>query len=715
VASVRLVALFLRIVRIVSSEDEIVAGLNGRDDDGHASPPAGQARQAGPAPGAAGQLRSPMAGPAAAAMLPSMATVADELETEASDAVTAGSRTVVIPGLMTDAGRVLAIWARGRSLRPSSACGISVVLALCAAGWFSAGTRADNFRGAAALWAGYLAVIAGRKMASWPLAGQPHGRGVAVSSASEIAGMRWLALLAWRLSECAIYAGLTAGAAAERWGGVWALGIAVLALVAVRDLMTAMCRPVPSGPDESGEPEPGLLRRGAEMFLTMPAGGRVLLIGVVAPAWGCRAALLALLDWGIIAIGFGLAGQARPPAGSRVTDFEPDAEPDESAGDLSGPATRTRGWLRGRRGRRDDDGADIQTGDRLGGADFGTSGLVVLLRPGWDDDDEPRDGPASAADAGPDAGQDLALDMQPDLVADTLPDLTMGAGPEAVAAQGPEAAAAQGPEAAAAQGPQAAAGSGPDDEAQTMPIEISGALLAAEAEAALAMEAGTAPTSADRRGDTRDSRALALGLSEAGATIIGLRDDGILARQIGRLARGNLLPLPSAVLALAATATQTYLGFRSLPSILILTPPLIMLLAAAGSSHPHAGRLDWLVPAVLLGWQFLYLGAVGLAEAVPGPVVFALGAVLLLRYADLACPGRPVVLVQPVLPGEPTHERGSTLGWEGRMLLIGAGVAVGIGTFAYLALTAYLGVLICAKIATSCLTSCLGLREGDGR
>ncbi len=711
-ASVRLVALFLRIVRmIVSSEDEIVAGLNGRDADGHASPAAaGQAEQSGSAPGA-GRLPSPMAGPAAAAMLPSMGAIAEPIETEGSYTVSAGAEGVVAPSLLTDAGRLLAIWARGRSLRPSSVCGISVALALCAAGWFSAGTRADNIRGAAALWVGYLAVIAGRKMASWPPARQPRGRGVAVSNASQIAGIRWLALLAWRMSECAIYAGLAVGAAAERWGGVWVLGIAVLGLVAVRDLMTAMGRPGPGGPRESGEPEHGLLRRGADMFLTMPAGGRVLLIGVVAPAWGCRAALLALIDWGIIAIGYGLAGQAGSQTRSRGPDAEqdagPGAQPDarldaelqESAGHLSGSANRRRGRLRGRRGRRDADGAGSetarQTDDRPGRADpLGTSGLVVLLRPGWDTDDEPGDEPALAADAGRGADRDL--------VVDTLPDLALSPGPQPVAAQGP----------------QAAADIGPEDEAETMPIEISGALLAAEAEAALAMEAGTArraPTSAGRGAGTEDSRAAVPGLSQAGATIIRLRDDGMLARQIGRVARGNLLPLPPAVLALAATAAQTYLGLHSLPSILLLTPPLIMLLAAPGSSHPHAGRLDWLVPAVLLGWQFLYLGAIGLAEAVPGPVVFALGAVLLLRYADLACPDRPVVLAASVLPGEPAHERGIALGWEGRMLFIGAGVAVGIGTFAYLAMTAYLGVLICAKIVTSCLTSCLGLREGDGR
>jgi hypothetical protein len=60
---------------------------------------------------------------------------------------------------------------------------------------------------------------------------------------------------------------------------------------------------------------------------------------------------------------------------------------------------------------------------------------------------------------------------------------------------------------------------------------------------------------------------------------------------------------------------------------------------------------------------------------------------------------------------EADRERGTALGWEGRMLLMGAAAAAGIGTLAYLALTAYLGVLICAKV----LTICLRAPEGDSR
>jgi hypothetical protein len=103
---------------------------------------------------------------------------------------------------------------------------------------------------------------------------------------------------------------------------------------------------------------------------------------------------------------------------------------------------------------------------------------------------------------------------------------------------------------------------------------------------------------------------------------------------------------------------------------------------------------------LLLGAQILYLTATGLGARVPGPVIFALGAVLLLRYADLAFPGRPVMLARSRRPDEERGERGTALGWEGRLLIAGLAAALGIATFAYLALTAYFGFLICAKVVT---------------
>jgi hypothetical protein len=376
----------------------------------------------------------------------------------------------------------------------------------------------------AALFCGYLVFVAGRQLTKAELI-RPAGPSPALAAAGGRVAARatgtelrktgpasWLAALGSCLAESIVYAGLAAGAIAERWTGVWALAIAVIGLVAVRNLMT-----VCSTPPGFGEQPDTVLGRICYAALTMPVGGRVVLVGIVAPFWGARAALLALLDWAIISVGFGIAGRAAP------------AMTRESA---------------------------------------------------------PRGRPGT----------------------DKAPD-----------------------------------------------------------------------------------------------TLIRLRDDGALARGLGMLVRGNLIPLPPAVLGLAAIAALAVLGLHGLPGALTLGPALVMLLAAPGSAHPHTGRFDWLVPVLLLGAQVLYLGATGFASGVPGPVTFALVAALVLRYCELAFPWRPVVLARSPEPGVMPVERGSGIGWEGRMLLAGLGAAMGIAMYVYVALTAYLALLVCVKVVTSSL------------
>jgi len=410
-------------------------------------------------------------------------------------------------GLVAEAGRLALSWAAGRHLSRSTACGITLALTACAAAWFSSGSRTDIVRGVAALWIGYLVLKGGRLL--------PAVRTSAVR-------VGWLTALGSCLAECVVYAGLTEGAAAGRWSRAWPLGIAVLGLVGVRNLMS-VCSVAPG----FGEHPDGAIRRICADTLTMPLGGRVLLIGVVAPAWGARATLLALLDWAIVSIGYGLAGRAA-------------------------------------RGLTDDD------------AERPSARSSLLLR---------------------------------------------------------------------------------------------------------------------------------------------LRDDGALARGIGSLVRGNLLPLPPAVLGLVAISALGLLGLHGLPRALMIGPAVVMLLAAPGSAHPHTGRLDWLVPVLLVGAQILYLTATGLGVGVPGPVIFALAATLLLRYADLAFPGRPVMLTRAQPPDGERREWGTAVGWEGRLLIAGLAAAVGIATFAYLALTVYFGFLIGAKVVTSSVARREELnrdRLGDG-
>jgi hypothetical protein len=419
------------------------------------------------------------------------------------------------PVFVVDASRAALAWARHRYLGLSSACGISVALAACAAVWFSAGTTSALVRGVAALWASYLVLTAGRTIAA--RAAGPDGSSVA--DRRQAGPAAWLAALGGALAEAIVYFGLVAGAAAEHWPGSWKLGVTVLGLVAVRNVMTAC-----STPYGFSDPPSSVIGRMAAATVTMPAGGRILAIGVVAPIWGARAALLAVIAWAISSIGYGLAGRA---------------------------------------------------------------------------------------------------------VADVAP-----------------------------------AGTGP---------------------------AGSGPVAAS-------------------ATLLRLRDDGALARGLGALVRGNLLPLPPAILSLAAVSALAVLGLHGLPGALTIGPAIVMLLAAPGSANPHGGRFDWLVPVLLLGTQVLYLAAVGEGERVPGPVIFALVAALLVRYAELASPGRPVFLTRPRRHLGWGREYGTELGWDGRVLLAGVAAALGIATAGYLALTLYLAVLVGAKVVRSCLAPEEGLR-----
>jgi Family of unknown function (DUF5941) len=162
------------------------------------------------------------------------------------------------------------------------------------------------------------------------------------------------------------------------------------------------------------------------------------------------------------------------------------------------------------------------------------------------------------------------------------------------------------------------------------------------------------------------------------------RGDGALASWVGALVDGRLPPLPPLLAGLLVTGVLAALGLENLPGILVLTPIEAMMLAALGARHPHDGRLDWLVPALLLAGEGVFLAALGLARQVTPWVVFALLAAVLVRHVDLACRARAGRGIEADVLG---------LGWEGRMLLAGVAAAAGIVPFAYAVLSGYLWLL----------------------
>jgi hypothetical protein len=660
--------------------------------------------------------------------------------------------------------RRLAGWAAATALAPVSVSGISLALGICAAVWFTAGTAAASLRGALALCAAYFATVGARELASQP------GGVTAWPSARSGRRASWLGVLATRAGEYAALVGLAIGAGTGGRTGMWPLAVAVLSLVAVRDAMTACGARGDSGsrhgPARHGAARHGSARSAAAAIMTMPAGGRVLLIAVAAPLWGARATLAGLLDFAVITIGYGIFGMAatrrrdrqpaperrqvmpeptslavllKPaqqaeqpevrllrPAGQQIPVLRMQIAPPPAEVDAhTAPASYRAAWDAG---HADPDETAWAGQADAGRADTGLAGLGLYGPP------DPVSGPAEPGPAQFGTGQYSTGQYGTEQYgADQNGTEQYGADQNGAGQFGAE----QTDPVNASAVPFGGASASPASASPASASPASASTASASTGSASTASPGAASPSPPRAGTRQGSTATGSTATDKAATgstatdgakgvgnpavavVLRCRDDGRISRWFGRLVQGHLPPLPPALLALAAVAMLAHLGLADLPGALILAPAIVMLLAAPGSSHRHDGRLDWLVPAVLMGAQFVYIVALGVAAAVPELVTFSLCAVIALRYADLASGGSPVlparraaavVLASPG-PAAPVAERGAWLGWDGRMIFCGLGAAMGVTMFAYLALGAYVGGLICWKI----MTSRLAAGEGECR
>jgi hypothetical protein len=174
------------------------------------------------------------------------------------------------------------------------------------------------------------------------------------------------------------------------------------------------------------------------------------------------------------------------------------------------------------------------------------------------------------------------------------------------------------------------------------------------------------------------------------------RGDGVVPRWLGGMVHGMLPPLLPVLTGLLVTCMLVVLGLGNLPGILLLTPAVAMLPAALGARHPHNGRLDWLVPPLLLTGEGVFLAALGFSRQVPPPLVFVLLAAVIVRHADLAYRARSGL-------GVPADSFG--LGWDVRMLLAGLAAVIGILPAAYAVLAGYLWLLFGWEFLTGWLRS----------
>src|SRR5450432_183198 len=161
-------------------------------------------------------------------------------------------------------------WAAQASLAPNSLTGISVSLGVCAAVWFTAGTRWGNLIGALALCGGYLAGRSARGLqdpesgaaaaaaatagaaassaAAWPARGMTVSPpGAAVSPPGAAVSESRLAAVCAVVTECGVCAGLAAGGLAAGGPaagriGMWQLATTAVILLAVSQLAVACGR-----------------------------------------------------------------------------------------------------------------------------------------------------------------------------------------------------------------------------------------------------------------------------------------------------------------------------------------------------------------------------------------------------------------------------------------------------------------------------------------
>ncbi|MBO4209145.1 DUF5941 domain-containing protein [Micromonospora echinofusca] len=174
------------------------------------------------------------------------------------------------------------------------------------------------------------------------------------------------------------------------------------------------------------------------------------------------------------------------------------------------------------------------------------------------------------------------------------------------------------------------------------------------------------------------------------------RDDGPLVRRLGWAAR----PLPLAVLAALAAAGLLGAALAGLDGgafkLAVAGAALVVLAAGLGSARPHAGALDWLVPAALRAAEYLFVIAVGVGAAVSPPLVFGLLLVLALHHYDLTA------RLEKRQAAPPLHD--GMLGWDGRLLVLAAAAIAGFASVVLPTLAGYLLVVLLASVTLAWVT-----------
>ena len=168
--------------------------------------------------------------------------------------------------------------------------------------------------------------------------------------------------------------------------------------------------------------------------------------------------------------------------------------------------------------------------------------------------------------------------------------------------------------------------------------------------------------------------------------LVAYRDDGPIARILGRLTKGQLPPLLPLIVAAVVTGILLAAGVSGQTSPAIFSPVLVLLLAGPGSTHRHTGRLDWLVPPIMRAIEYGYLATLGFAHGVSKPLVYAFIGVLAYHHYDTVYRTR-----QRLWPARWVFVAG--IGWEGRMIIAAVATLAGVLPITIAVMTVYLGLL----------------------
>ncbi|GAA4570802.1 hypothetical protein GCM10023193_58140 [Planotetraspora kaengkrachanensis] len=182
------------------------------------------------------------------------------------------------------------------------------------------------------------------------------------------------------------------------------------------------------------------------------------------------------------------------------------------------------------------------------------------------------------------------------------------------------------------------------------------------------------------------------------SAVVAYRDDGLLARGMGLLVVGQLPPLFPAVVGAFVTGVLLVMGVASVDDVAVFAPAATLLLAGAGSSHRHDGRLDWLVPPILRLTEYGFVASIGFARSVPPLLIMAVLGAMAFHHYDIVYRVR-----QHVYP--PHWLAPAGLGWDGRMLVIAAGGLFGVVTPDFWILAVYLWGLFLWESLTSWLAA----------